>query len=138
MAQRPRLSELSPDELLTRAHEYRCMAASASTPGTRNALVGDPVCDVGSRARGQSAAGRSCRGKSLLSCYTVLLRVLVGCVEWFAAAARVADFPSEQRMLSPSGVAVPPSWAGLASGGCLLVRSMTTGLICASSSARSW
>jgi hypothetical protein len=38
MSQRPRLSELSPDELLTRAHEYRCMAATASTPDTRDSL----------------------------------------------------------------------------------------------------
>jgi hypothetical protein len=38
MAQRPCLSELSPAELLTRAHEYRCMAATASTPDTRDAL----------------------------------------------------------------------------------------------------
>jgi hypothetical protein len=38
MAHRPRLSELSPDELLTRAHEYLCMAATASTLDSRNAL----------------------------------------------------------------------------------------------------
>jgi predicted component of type VI protein secretion system len=38
MAHRPRLSELSPDELLTRAHQYRSMAATASTPDTRDAL----------------------------------------------------------------------------------------------------
>jgi hypothetical protein len=67
MAQRPRLSELSPDELLTRAHEYRCKAATASTPDTRDALNTLAIRFVMlaaereiSQQRGGAEEGRAC------------------------------------------------------------------------------
>ncbi len=40
MTKRPRLSELSASQLLTRAQAYRDMAATASTDDTRLALEG--------------------------------------------------------------------------------------------------
>ena len=39
MPDRPRISELNTVELLARAAEYRRMAATATTAGTRDALV---------------------------------------------------------------------------------------------------
>jgi hypothetical protein len=39
MSDRPRLSELSREQLLSRAAEYRAMAATATTADVRDALV---------------------------------------------------------------------------------------------------